>query len=179
MATIILDDYKFTYIEKIINNDRCFIWLKSMKIDDTDILDFVVYKSNSQGMWRYFTCTSYDGCPCKWEDYTTTTVIDFRLQTFLNKNLEAIKLSEYTDPRNYKFTSTTSDYLSDFMSKEHVVKVPEFEVIFMQFGNPVSDKININELMKKEKFTIDSSEYIKTEITNSDREKVRIYKLKK
>jgi hypothetical protein len=143
---ITIDDITFKYVEKINEKDRIFVWLKSKTPSDTEELDFVVYKSNSQGMWRYFTCIQMFGCPYKWEDYTTTTMIDFRLQNFLNNNFDSIPtVSKEVD--KFLFSSTSFKYISTFMIN-HNNPIPEFEVMFNHFGNGTVDKIDMKKLSK-------------------------------
>lgn len=146
LDAIIIDDYKFTCIEKYISDDRIYVLLTS-KLQNAQPEQFVIYKSNSQGLWRFFTCEVNNSkfkiggskCPDKWDDYTVTTVIDFRLQNYVNSILDKLSLFEKntnnTENKSYyksELDTTNSSKMTDFMANRHVF-VPEFEVVYKYF----------------------------------------------
>lgn len=165
--SIKIDDIEFTCNEKYISEDRIYVLLTS-KLANTQSDEFVIYKSNSQGLWRFFTCQiskskfSIGGskCPDKWDDYTVTTVIDFRLQTYVNSILDQLKLVEHekkkTDTTKISYyksdlPTTNSENVKETMANRHVF-VPEFEVIYNYF-NEIANEVTKHELMQPLKKT--------------------------
>lgn len=144
--SIEIDNIEFTCYEKYISEDRIYVLLTS-KLENNEPEEFVIYKSNSQGLWRFFTCEVNNSkfnvggskCPDKWDDYTVTTVIDFRLQNYVNSILNNLSLFEKntnnTENTSYyksELDTTNSIKMKEFMANRHVF-VPEFEVVYKYF----------------------------------------------
>jgi hypothetical protein len=145
-----IDGIKFRLIEKLIDNDRIYVKLVSYTTDADKETTFVIYKSNSQGMWRYFTCAKgrTGDCPSKWTDYTTTTVIDFRLQYFVNMYVDTLPLSKHTSGRDYReidqlpTTDNDDNTIKEFMTNRNKCIDPVFEYIWIITKNTTGTAIN-------------------------------------
>lgn len=150
---IVIDEITFELIEKNIIKDRIYVKVKSnTNADNTTNMVFIIYKSNSQGMWRYFTCQVTGGdCPNKWDDYTTTTMIDFRLQKFVNDKLNDIPIISHKDSRYYVIdehldsANSNSETIITFMKNRAVIE-PIFDFIWMATKNTFGLMINKDDL---------------------------------
>jgi hypothetical protein len=159
--SIEINNIEFTCYEKYISDDRIYVLLTS-KLQNAQPEQFVIYKSNSQGLWRFFTCEvskskfAFAGskCPDKWDDYTVTTVIDFRLQNYVNLILDKLSLFEKntnnTENKSYyksELDTTNSIKMKAFMDNRHVF-VPEFEVIY-KFFKEIDNEVTVTVLENK------------------------------
>ena len=173
-----IDGITFRLIEKLIDNDRIYVKLASYTTDADKKTTFVIYKSNSQGMWRYFTCAKgrTGDCPSKWEDYTTTTVIDFRLQYFVNMYVDTLTLSKYKSGRDYRETeklpTTDNDdnTIKQFMENRNICKEPVFEYIWMITKNTTGTSINKGDITLTKKTMSKYSEEIKQQMEKYNNE---------
>ena len=108
---IVIDNFEFIILGKIHpeNKQRPMVVISSKHRDDIKYKKFIVYRSNSQGYWRYYRLhklnepriLKQDLYAFKYREitnsYTQTTCIHHLLNNFLNKNYEHCNLISFTD----------------------------------------------------------------------------------
>ena len=102
--SITLDEKTFEFLQRWKENDRDYVDVK------VDGVDHSMYRSlSNNGFWRHCTVdTPSTGHIYKGKDYVMTTLIDFRLQKFINSIVD--KLREVDGMCNYTQTKNNTNH---------------------------------------------------------------------
>ena len=162
--SIIIDDYKFTLISKtdasskgyynknyhtIILEERKKVVITSQNIITGEQNRFYAYTSVSQlGTWRLCILEPNNRLN-KFDNYIQATLIDIRLQNFINMNFDLLPYAESSDTFTSKLTSTQIAQVTSSDKSQQTANAFKYEedvnpngAISCFFNNDISSIIN-------------------------------------